>query len=68
MKGYHYLMRIGHLLNEIVLALSVLEKAVYTYTESGLIALVMDTLVSPWLSVKELSECLHSRYQLRLVG
>ncbi len=68
MKGYHYLMRIGHLLNEIVLALSDLEKAIYTYTESGLIALVMNTLMSPWLSVKVLSECLQSRYQLRLAG
>ena len=68
MKGYHYLMRIGHLLNEMILYLVDLESAVYAHTEAGVIGLLREALSGPWLDLEKLNKEVRGRSQLRLVG
>jgi len=67
-KGYHYLMRLGHLLNEIVLHLQELESLVYQYTDCGIIELLKKTLDGPWFATSHLRDIAKSRGQIRLVG
>ena len=68
MKGYHYLMRIGHLLNEMILHLVDLAGSVYDHTEAGVIALLREALAGPWLDIEQLTKEMRGRSQLRLVG
>ena len=66
-RGYHYLMRIGHLLNVLAqLCVSLVE----TFREKGpqgFIGFVRSTLEGAWFQGVELTERLAAPYQLRLV-
>lgn len=53
MKGYHYLMRIGHLLNVLVLGAVQLSKIVSTLGARGFIRFVRQTLSGPWLDAEQ---------------
>ena len=67
MKGYHYLMHLGHALN--VLAQHT-EHLFAIVTAKGVRAstkLVRDSLVHPWLDPRQLHERLRPKPQLRLV-
>lgn len=66
MKGFHYLMRLGHLLNTLVgLSIYVVE-CVRMLGARGFIRLVRETLAGPWLDVGRIQALLTRRIQLRL--
>ena len=66
MRGYHYLMRLGHALNVLARHSYVLAKYVRDLGVRGLIAFVRNTIGSPWLDAKELQEIAAAPCQLRL--
>ena len=66
MKGYHYLMRIAHLLNVLVQYSSQLAPMVAELGARGFIQFIRQTLSAPWLDRSRVSELLDRRRQLRL--
>ena len=67
MRGYHYLMRIGHALNILAQYSTALAKLVQTLGVRGLIDFVRETMAGPWLNVERLRVALATPSQLRLV-
>ena len=67
MKGYHYLMRLGHFLNVLVRYSKSLQECVRTLGVRGLIQFVRETLASPWLVPEQVRARLAQRVQLRLI-
>lgn len=68
MKGYHYLMRIAHLLNVLVQHSAQLAKLVEELGARGLVRFIRQTLAGPWLDYRRLERRLARKRQLRLVG
>ena len=68
MKGYHYLMRIGHLLNVLAQHSAHLVKLVQELGAGGLIRFIRQTLSAPWLDHQRVRRRLCRRRQFRLVG
>lgn len=68
MKGYHYLMRIAHLLNVLVQHSAQLAKLVQELGARGLIRFIRQTLAGPWLNYERLEHRLGRKRQLRLAG
>jgi len=66
MRGYHYLMRIGHTLNILAQYGAVLIKLVQTLGVRGFIDFVRETMAGPWLNAEQVREALAKPYQLRL--
>ncbi len=66
MCGYHYLMRLGHALNVLARHTHVLAKYVCELGVRGLIALVRNTIASPWLNAEELERIATAPCQIRL--
>lgn len=66
MRGYHYLMRIGHALNVLAQYGSVLIGLVQVLGVRGFIDFVRETMAGPWLNVEQVREALAKPYQLRL--
>ena len=66
MKGYHYLMRIAHLLNVLVQYSQRMAKLVKELGARGLIAFIRQTLSGPWLDADRVREILEQTRQLRL--
>lgn len=66
MKGYHYLMRLGHLINVLAQHTAVLANRVHEWGARGLIQLLQETVAGPWLKLDRLREVLRLPYQLRL--
>jgi len=66
MRGYHYLMRLGHALNVLACHSYVLAKYVRDLGVRGLIAFVRNTIASPWLDADELRKIATASCQLRL--
>jgi hypothetical protein len=66
MKGYHYLMRLGHLFNILARFSSTLAKSFKNLGVRGFIAFVYNTLTGPWLKPEEVEERLNRPFQLRL--
>ncbi len=66
MRGYHYLMRLGHALNVLARHSYVLTKYVRDLGVRGLIAFVRNTIGSPWLDAEELQQIATAPCQLRL--
>ena len=66
MKGYHYLMRLGHLFNILARFSSALAKSFKDLGVRGFIAFVYNTLTGPWLKPEEVEERLGRPFQLRL--
>ncbi len=67
MKGYHYLMRIGHLLNVLVLNAVQLARIVGTLGARGFIRFTRQTLSGPWLDAEQVRRRLAKPPYLRLV-
>lgn len=67
MRGYHYLMRIGHLMNVLVWYSSALSKEVRHLGIRGLLRLVWSTLAGPWLDPESVKARARRRWQLRLL-
>ena len=65
MKGYHYLMRIAHLLNVLVQHSQQLVKLVQELGATGLINFIRQTLSGPWLDAERVTTALSKPRQLR---
>jgi hypothetical protein len=67
MKGYHYLMQLGHMFNTMARYSERLAKMVKETGIRGLIRFVRETIASPWLDREWIRERLAEPFQLRLV-
>jgi hypothetical protein len=67
MRGYHYLMRIGHLINVLVWYSTALSRAVRSLGVQGFLQFVWTTLVGPWWDAEAVRASLCAPRQLRLV-
>lgn len=66
MRGYHYLMRVGHALNVLARYSADLAKYVRELGVRGLIDFVRRTLAGPWLSPEQLQQIATAPCQIRL--
>jgi hypothetical protein len=66
MRGYHYLMRLGHALNVLACHSYALAQYVRDLGVRGLIAWVRNTLASPWLNAEQLLQIATAPCQIRL--
>lgn len=66
MRGYHYLMRLGHLVNILVQNTARLAKIVRSRGARGSIRFLRETFTGPWLDPEHIRHRLASAYQLRL--
>mgnify|MGYP001765763226 CR=1 FL=1 len=67
MKGYHYLMQLGHLFNTMARYSERLAKIVKDTGIRGLIRFVRESMASPWLNRAWIEEQLSAPFQLRLL-
>jgi hypothetical protein len=65
MKGYHYLMRLGHFLNVLACYSKSLRESVRSLGVRGLIDFLRETLAGPWLDPGQVHARLAQRVQLR---
>jgi hypothetical protein len=66
MRGYHYLMRLGHMFNVLAVYSTALLKTVLELGVRGFIDFVRETLSGPWLDPERVRERLAAPFQLRL--
>lgn len=66
MRGYHYLMRLGHALNVLARYSCALTKYVRDFGVRGLLLFVRNTIASPWINAEELRQIAAVPCQLRL--
>ena len=66
MRGYHYLMRLGHALNVLARHSYALAKYVRDLGVRGLIRWVRSTLAAPWLAAEDLQQIATAPCQIRL--
>lgn len=66
MKGYHYLMRLAHLMNNLAHKTIYLAEKVCTMGVRGLAQFVRETCTGPWLDKARLRQLLTQNHQLRL--
>jgi hypothetical protein len=67
MMGYHYLMRIGHLLNELVLFTETLFKKIKARTIRGFIKYVFETCKGNWFNWNEIRTQINANYRHQLI-
>jgi len=67
MKGYHYLMRLGHMINVLALYSERLVKTVRELGVVGFIHFVRNTISGPWLDPLWVKRRLAAPFQLRLI-
>ncbi len=67
MKGYHALMRLGHVFNILARYSERLAKVIKDTGVRGLISFIRNTMAGPWLDYPWLEERLARPFQLRLV-
>lgn len=67
MKGYHYLMRLGHLINVLAVYSERLVKMVRELGVRGLIRFIRETISGPWLDEAMVKKRLAENFQLRLI-
>ena len=67
MKGYHYLMRIGHTINVLAQYCERLIKMVRQKGARGFIKFIRNTISGPWLDPAWVRNRLQDNYQLRLI-
>ena len=67
MKGYHYLMRLGHMLNILSQYSERLAKIVCKLGARGFIHFVRETIAGPWLDAVRLQKRLSAPFQFRLI-
>jgi hypothetical protein len=66
MKGYHYLMRLAHLLNTLARFSKELAELFSTFGVQAAIGFIRNTLTGPWLDPKEIAQRLGRPFRLRL--
>ena len=66
MRGYHYLMRLGHALNVLARYSAGLAKYVRQLGVRGLIDFVRQTIAGPWLNSEQIQQIATAPYQIRL--
>ena len=66
MKGYHFLMRLGHLINTIAQKTERLAQIVRKRGLRGLIQFIRETCKGPWLDAERIRQLRASSLQLRL--
>lgn len=66
MRGYHFLMRLGHLINILSQNTEVLAKLVVQRGVRGLIRFMRETCAGPWLDAERIRHVLASPCQIRL--
>ena len=66
MRGYHYLMRVGHALNVLARYSTGLAKYVRDLGVRGLIDFVRQTIANPWLKIEQLQQIATAPCQIRL--
>ena len=67
MKGYHYLMRLGHMINVFIQYSECFAKMIKELGVRGLIRFIRETIGAPWLDYALVQERLEKPFQLRLV-
>lgn len=67
MKGFHYLMRLAHLLNTLAQMVPYLAEQVANMGKQGLIQFFRETLTGTWLDIDRIHALLKRPHQLRLV-
>lgn len=67
MKGYHYLMRLGHLFNTLSRYAERLAKVIRDMGVRGFISFIRQTIASPWLDYEWITKRLSDPFQLRLI-
>ena len=67
MKGYHYLMHIGHLFNMVAQYSQCLIEKVKELGIRGFIKFIRETMTGPWLNKEMVIKRLNRNFQLRLV-
>ena len=67
MKGYHYLMRLAHLINVLAQHTELLAKLVLNRGVRGLIQFLRDTCKGLWLNPERIRQILNSPCQIRLI-
>lgn len=67
MRGYHYLMRLGHAINVLAQYSTVLVKIVRQLSVQGFIRFVRQTLTGPWLDTEQVKQRMSTAFQLRLL-
>jgi len=67
MKGYHYLMRLGHTFNILAQYSEALCKTVRDLGVRGFIRFIRQTLAGPWFDLSWVAERLNTPFQLRLL-
>lgn len=67
MKGYHYLMRLGHLINVLTIYSERLIEMVRELGVQGFIRFLRKTLTGPWLDPLWVQRRLVAPFQLRLI-
>jgi hypothetical protein len=66
MKGFHYLMRLGHFINILTAYSECLVKMVREFGVGGFIKFIRDTLAGRWLDPPLVQQRLEANFQLRL--
>jgi hypothetical protein len=66
LRGYHFLMRLGHLLNILVQNAARLARMVRCWGLRGLIQFLRETCSGPWLDAARIQRLLASPCQMRL--
>ena len=66
MKGFHFLMRMGHLLNVLAQYSAALIKTVQKLGVRGFIGFLRSTMAGPWLVAEKVRHRLEAPFQLRL--
>jgi hypothetical protein len=67
MKGYHFLMHLGHLINILALNTELLAKLVIQRGVRGLIRFLRETCAAPWLNAARIRHVIDSPCQIRLL-
>jgi hypothetical protein len=67
MKGYHYLMRLGHMINVLAQYSERLVKIIRELGVRGFIRFIRETIAGPWLDPLLVRERLAAPFQLRLI-
>jgi hypothetical protein len=66
MKGYHYLMRLGHLINTLARFSKELATLFGELGVQATIEFIRNTLTGPWLDLKIITQRLSKSFRLRL--
>lgn len=66
MRGYHFLMRLAHLINVLAQNTAALARLIHRMGVRGLIQFLQETLSAPWLDANRIRVLLTSPFQLRL--